>query len=419
MKTIVLGAGVVGTATAYFLAKDGHEVEVVERQQGAALETSFGNGGVLHASEVEPWAQPGMPMKILKWLGQEDAPLLVRYGAIPNVWRWGLKFIANCTPERLRQNSLANLRIALHSIAITRQVRAEVGIDYDLRTNGLLKVYTDQASLEGGVRSAKRFSQLGLAFKALNPRECVTLEPSLLPTLASLAGGIYFPTDETGDCHKFTTGLAKAAAALGVKFHYGTSIIRLEASGGRIVKVHTSSGEMRADGFVAALGSYTPRVLRGVGVKVPIYPVKGVTITVPGAPWADRPKMPIVDEGRIFGLVPLGDRLRVSGSAEVADFDTTPSRQRCQAIVNNVIGVFPDFAKCYDPATAEFWAGVRPVTPSGTPILSRSRLPNLFIAAGHGHLGWTMGCGSGHVMADLVSGRTPAIDMSGFALADH
>ncbi len=245
------------------------------------------------------------------------------------------------------------------------------------------------------------------------------MEPSLTQTGSSLVGGIFFPGEETGDCHKFTTGLAAAAAKLGVKFSYGTEIERLEASGGKVAKVHTSRGPMQADNVVAALASYTPLVLRSLGIRVPIYPVKGVTITVSGLPWDDRPKMPIVDDGRLFGLVPLGDRLRVSGSAEVAAYDTTPSRARCQAIVNNVISVFPDFAKCYDPANAKFWAGVRPVTPTGTPILGRSPLPNLFIAAGHGHLGWTMGCGSGQVIADLVAGRTPAIDMNGFALADH
>ncbi len=419
MKTIVLGAGVVGTSTAYFLAKQGHEVEVVDRRDGAALETSFGNGGVLHASEVEPWSQPGMPRKILKWLGQEDAPLLVRYGAIPKMWRWGLAFIANCTPERSKRNAQTNLRIALHSMEVVKEVRAEIVVDYDMRTNGLIKIYASSELFDGSRKSMEALRQYGLPSQALTPEECVAMEPSLKPTQSSLAGGIFFPGEEAGDCHKFTTALAAAAAKLGVKFHYGTEIKRLEATGGRVTKAHTSRGPLQADNFVAALASFTPLTLRTVGIRIPIYPVKGVTITVSGLPWDERPKMPIVDDSRLFGLVPLGDRLRVSGSAEVAGYDTTPSQARCQAIINNVISVFPDFAKSYDPATAKFWAGVRPVTPTGTPILGRSPIPNLYVAAGHGHLGWTMGCGSGHVMADLVAGRRPAIDMSGFALADH
>ena len=419
MKVIVLGAGVVGTATAYFLAKQGYEVEVVERQSAAALETSFGNGGVIHASEVEPWSQPGMPLKILKWLGKEDAPLLVRYGAIPHMWRWGLKFIANCTPEHFRRNALTNLRIALHSLKILQQIRAETGIEYDLRTSGLMKVYTDPKALAGSVASAEFLSGHGLTFEPLDAAECVRREPALQATASSLAGGVFFPREEVGDCHKFTTGLANHCAKLGVKFHYGVSISGLRRGSGRVSSVETSRGSMTADNFVAALGSFTPRVLRSVGVGVPIYPVKGVTITVPGAAWSGRLKMPIVDDSRIFGLVPLGDRLRVSGSAEVAGYDTTPSPARCQAIIRNVVSVFPDFAKCVSPATAKYWAGVRPVTPTGTPILGRSPIANLYVGAGHGHLGWTMGCGSGHVMADLVAGRTPEIDMSGFALSDH
>lgn len=419
MKTIVLGAGIVGTATAYFLAKHGHEVEVIERQKGAALETSFGNGGVIHASEVEPWSQPGMPRRILKWLGKEDAPLLVRYSALPKIWRWGLKFVANCTPEKFQQNSLTNLRLALHSLKTLQQIRADTGIEYDLRTVGVLKIYTNPQSMEAGIKSATFLSRSGLTFQPVDVAECVKLEPALTEAAKTLVGGIYYPRDEVGDCHKFTTGLARHCESLGVKFHYGTSIDRLERSGGRVTAVHTSRGAMRADNYVAALGSFTAPVLRTVGVSVPIYPVKGVTITVPGAPWPDRLQMPIIDDGRLFGLVPLGDRLRVSGSAEVADYDTTPSLARCKAIVDNVISVFPGFAKCVDPSTAKYWAGVRPVTPTGTPVLGRAPIPNLYIAAGHGHLGWTMGCGSGQVMAAMVAGHQTDIDMSGFALADH
>jgi D-amino-acid dehydrogenase len=419
MKTVVLGAGVVGTATAYFLAKHGHEVEVIDRQDGAALETSFGNGGVIHASEVEPWSQPGMPAKIWKWLGKEDAPLLVRYGAIPHMWRWGAKFIANCTIERFRRNSLVNLRIALHSLKILQQIRAETGIDYDVRTVGVLKIYTSRQSFETGVKSAEFLSTQGLSFQPVDAAECLRKEPALAASASSLVGGVYFPRDEVGDCHKFTSALAKRCADLGVTFRYGTTIQRLERKGDRIVSVETGAGRLQADNFVAALASFTPGILRGVGIDVPIYPVKGVTITVPAAAWPDRTQMPIIDDGRLFGLVPLGDRMRVSGSAEVAGFDTTPSPARCRAIIKNVVSVFPGFARCVDPATAKYWAGVRPVTPTGTPILCRAPLANLYIAAGHGHLGWTMGCGSGHVMADLVAGRQPEIEMSGFALADH
>lgn len=419
MKVIVLGAGVVGTATAYFLARHGVEVEVVERQPGAALETSFGNGGVIHASEVEPWSQPGMPLKVLKWLGQENAPLLVRYGALPKMWQWGLKFMANCTEERFRRNTLVNLRLALHSLAMLQKIRAETDIDYDLRTHGVLKIYTNAQSLRSGIATAKFLSGSGLTFAEADVAECVRRVPALQATAGSLVGGIYFPRDEIGDCHKFTTALAKRCAELGVTFHYGTTVQGLDRDSNGITAVVTSRGVLRADRFVVAMGSFSALLLKQVGIRVPIYPVKGVTITVPGQAWPDRPSLPVIDDGRIFGLVPLGDRMRVSGSAEVASYDTTPSPARCQAILNNVVSVFPDFARCVDPATVKYWAGVRPVTPSGTPILGRAPIANLFIAAGHGHLGWTMGCGSGEVMAALVTGNAASIDTSGFALADH
>lgn len=419
MKTIVLGAGVVGTATAYFLARHGHEVEVVERQSGAAMETSFGNGGVIHASEVEPWSQPGMPLKILKWLGKEDAPLLLRYSAIPQMWRWGLAFAANCRLDRFRRNTLNNLRLALHSLKTLQRIRSEVPLDYDLETAGLLKIYTSPQSHTNAVRSAEELSRHGLIYEALDREGCMRREPALTATGGSLAGGVYFRHEEVGDCHKFTSGLARHCETLGVRMRFGIEIRGFERRGDSVAAVLTSAGPLAADNFVAALGSFTPGVLRHVGVRLPIYPVKGVTITVPGAGWKDRIRTPIVDDSRLFGLVPLGDRLRVSGSAEIAGYDTTPSPTRCEAIVRNVISVFPDFARCVDPATAKYWAGVRPVTPTGTPVLDRSPIRNLFIAAGHGHLGWTMGCGSGQVIAAMVTGNQPDIDMSGFALADH
>jgi D-amino-acid dehydrogenase len=275
-----------------------------------------------------------------------------------------------------------------------------------------LKVFTDAGALEACVKSAEHLATGGLVFETLDAAACVRREPALQSN-AALVGGVYFPREEVGDCHKFTAGLAKRCAALGVKFRYGTTISHLDRDGGRISAVQTGNGAIRADNFVAALASFTPLVLKTVGINVPIYPVKGVTITVPGDAWPGRPRLPIADDARIFGLVPLGDRLRVSGSAEVARFDTTPSPARCRAIVNNVISVFPDFQKCLDPATAKYWAGVRPVTPTGTPILDRTPIRNLFIAAGHGHLGWTMGCGSGQLVAAMVTGAATDIDMSG------
>ena len=416
MKTLVLGAGVIGTMTAYYLAKRGHEVEVVERHPDVAQEASFANGGIVHASEVMPWSQPGMPRNILRWLGKEDAPMLVRYGAIPRMWRWGLDFLRNCTEERFRANTLANLRLALLSQQSFKEVRAEVGHDYDLNTAGCLKIYTSAESLDGAARLSESMREFGMSFDVLDRAGCVRAEPALRSTADSLAGGIYFPGDELGDSYKFTKGVAAHCERLGVRFHTGTTVRRLQRSGGEITGARTDGDLFTADRYVAAMGSYTPLLLRTLGIRVPIYPVKGVSITMPAAGWNDPLRMPMIDEGRLFGLVPLGDRVRAAGSAEVAGYDTNPDHGRCQAIIDNVISVFPGFAHCYDPETTLFWAGLRPVTPSGTPMLGRTPIRNLFINAGHCHQGWTLSCGSGRVVADIVDGREPEIDITGLTL---
>ncbi len=405
MKCLVIGAGVVGTSTAYFLLKDGHDVTVIDRQPDAGMETSFANGGVLHTSECEPWSRPGMPRKVLRWLGKEDAPLLLRYSAIPKMWRWGLAFARNCKHERFMRNTRANLALSLLTLELVKEIRAETGIAYDHLETGTMKIYSSREAMADVEADCRALAADGLCHEALDVARAVALEPALEPIADRLAGALYFPPDETGDCHKFTTGLAAHCAEQGVVFEWGTTVTTLRRERKRIVAVETDKGTFRADIVIAALGSHTPLLLRDVGIKVPIYPVKGVTVTVPADAWPDRIRMPIIDDTRLFGLVPLGDRLRCSGSAEITGYDTAPSRARCQAIVDNVISVFPKFADCYDPGRAELWAGLRPITPSGTPCLGRTALENLFVNAGHGHLGWTMSCGSAKVLADLVVKR--------------
>ncbi|MGH6896203.1 MAG: D-amino acid dehydrogenase [Geminicoccaceae bacterium] len=417
MKTIVLGGGVIGTTTAYYLAKAGHEVHLVERQDGVALETSFANGGVLHTSEAEPWSRPGMPTKILKWLGKEDAPMLLRYGALPGMWRWGLAFMRNCTLERYRRSTMINLRLSFYTLRCIKEIREETGIDYDLMQKGTLKIYTRSEALEQNRIECETMRPHGMVFEAVDAKRCVALEPALAPIQDTLVGGLFFPPDEHGDCHKFTTRLRQyCEQKLGVGFHFGTEVEALRRTGDRIDAIETSRGAMTADRYVAAMGSYTPHQLDPLGIRLAIYPAKGVTVTVPAAGWEDGPKVPIIDDTRLFGLIRLGDRYRCSGSVEFMGYDTTPSRTRCQAIVDNVIGVFPEFAKCYDPGTAKFWAGLRPMAPSGNPYLGPTSIQNLFVNAGHGHLGWTMSCGSSRVVADFVAGRKPEIDTTGVTL---
>jgi D-amino-acid dehydrogenase len=409
MTTVVLGAGAVGTATAWYLRKAGHEVVLVERQAEAAMETSWGNGGVIHASEVEPWSQPGMPTKIIKWLGKENAPLLLRYGAIPHMLRWGIDFARNCTPERFRANATSNLHLALHSLKSLQEIGAETGIDYDRATRGVLKIYRSKESLDGAQRSTDYLAQHGLLYERVDPERCVEIEPALRDTKPTLAGALYFARDEVGDSNKFTQGLAAAAAARGVQCRFGETVERIETSGGRVRAVVTSKGRIPADIVVAALGSFTAPLLAKNGIRVPIYPVKGVSITFKRAGWNTAPAMPVIDDSKLFGLIPIGDRMRISGSAEITGYDATPAVPRAEAIIANASFTFPEIKRHFDIAKSRVWAGLRPVSPSGTPIIGQTRIGGLWVNAGHGHLGWTLSCGSGRVIADLIEGRDPGI----------
>ena len=409
MTTVVLGAGAVGTATAWYLRKSGHEVVLLDRQPGAAMETSWGNGGVIHASEVEPWAQPGMPMKIIKWLGQENAPLLLRYSAIPHILRWGVEFARNSTPERFRENSKANLHLALHSLKSLQEIGTETAIAYDRATRGVLKIYRSGQSLDGAERSMALLARHGLLYERVDPDRCVELEPALASTKSTLAGALYFARDEVGDSNKFTQALAAASAARGVQCRFGETVHKIEASGGRVKAVITDKGRIAADTVVAALGSFTAPLLAKNGIRVPIYPVKGISITFSRAGWNTAPQLPVIDDSKLFGLVPLGDRMRISGSAEITGYDTTPAMARAEAIIANASSTFPEMKRHFDISKSKVWAGLRPVSPSGTPLIGETRIRGLWINAGHGHLGWTLSCGSGRVLADLIDGRDPGI----------
>ncbi len=411
MTTVVLGAGAVGAASAWYLKKAGHDVVLVERQSEAGMETSWGNGGVIHASEVEPWSQPGMPTKIVKWLGKENAPLLLRYSAIPHMFRWGIDFARNCTPDRFRANAKANLHLALHSLKSLQEIGAETGINYDRATRGVLKIYRSAESLGNAERSCAYLAQFGLLFERISPERTVEIEPALRDTKPTLAGALYFARDEVGDCNKFTQGLAAAAAAKGVKLRFDETVQRIETEGGGVTGVITDKGRIAADTVVVALGSFSAPLLAKNGIRVPIYPVKGVSITFKRAGWNAAPSVPVIDDSKLFGIIPIGDRMRISGSAEITGYDNTPAIPRAEAIIANASFTFPELPQHLDIKAARVWAGLRPVSPSGTPMIGKTRVKGLWINAGHGHLGWTLSCGSGRVLADLVAGRSPGIPL--------
>jgi D-amino-acid dehydrogenase len=411
MTITVLGAGAVGTATAWYLRKAGHDVTLIERQSEAGMETSWGNGGVIHASEVEPWSQPGMPAKIVKWLGKENAPLLLRYGAIPHILGWGYAFARNCTPERFRANATANLHLALHSLRSLQEIGAETGIRYDRATRGVLKIYRSAEALNGAEQSCALLAQHGLTFERVSPDRSVELEPALKDTHSTLSGALYFVRDEVGDCNKFTQGLAAASAARGVTLRFGETVSKIETEGGRVKAVVTDKERIATDAVVVAMGSFSAPLLARNGLRVPIYPVKGVSITFPRAGWETAPSMPIIDDSKLFGLVPIGDRMRISGSAEITGYDTTPAKARAEAIIANASHTFPEMKRHFEIANSKVWAGLRPVSPSGTPLIGETRIRGIWINAGHGHLGWTLSCGSGRVLADLFDGRDAGIPL--------
>ena len=408
MKIAVLGAGVIGVTSAWYLAKAGHEVTVIDRQDAAGMETSFANGGQVSESHAEPWANPGTPRQALKWLGREDSPLLFRLRADPRQWAWGLDFLSQCLPWRTRANAAQIAAMNHYSHAQLRSLYEETGIEYDRQTRGILRFYESAEDLNAATRAADLERAEGIDLRALSAAECIALEPALAEGAARVVGGVHAPGDESGDAHKFTQALAMMAAGRGVRFRYGAGIARIERAGDRIAHVVLAGGEtLQSDAYLVALGSYSPLLLRSVGVSIPVYPLKGYSITVPLDEGDVAPHISLTDSVHKLVISRLGKRLRVAGTAELNGYDNRINAARCKAIVRRTYALFPRAGK---PERAQFWAGLRPATPSGVPCVGRTRYPNLYVNTGHGTLGWTMACGSGAAIADIVSGKEPEVN---------
>ncbi len=416
MRVIVLGAGVVGTASAWYLARAGHEVTVIERQGAAGLETSFANGGQVSASHAEPWANPGVPTKLLQWLGREDAPLLFRPRAEWRQWAWGARFLLECLPHRTRANTRQLLALALYSRALLQRLRRDAGIEYDQLERGILAFHTDEEDFARAAAQAGHARSHGATCEVKTAAACIAIEPALRHAADRIVGGIYTPDDESGDARKFTQALAGLAAGEGVRFEYGRTVKRLEAEGGRVraavlaAVLADAAGRdapTAADAYVVALGSYSPLVLAPIGISIPVYPLKGYSITLPLEPGDEAPRVSLTDVEHKLVLSRLGDRLRVAGTAELDGYNTEVNDARCAAIVRRTFDLFPGAGH---PERAEYWTGLRPATPSNLPCVGRTRYPNLFLNTGHGTLGWTLACGSGQALADIVSGRVPEPD---------
>jgi len=418
MRVIVLGAGLLGATSAYYLQQLGHDVTVIDRQASPGAETSFANGGQISVSHAEPWANPSAPLKVLQWLGKEDAPLLFRLRADMRQWLWGLQFLRECTPARTRHNIEQIVRLGTYSRATLQQLRRDTGIAYDERTQGILHFYTNAKEFDAALAPAEQMRALGCERQVISADEAVALEPALAQIRPQLAGATYTAEDESGDANAFTRELVRLAQAKGVKFLMGHTITALREVGGRIDHVEVTDAEgrfqrIRGDGFVLAMGSFSPLLAAPLGIRLPIYPAKGYSVTLPVKDASKAYQVSLTDDE--FKLVfsrytsERGDRLRIAGTAEMNGYDRNLNPARCEAIVRRVEQLFPGAG---DTTQAQFWTGLRPATPSNVPLIGKTKLPNLFLNTGHGTLGWTHACGSGRALADLMSGRKPEVDFA-------
>ncbi|MGZ5266517.1 MAG: D-amino acid dehydrogenase [Caldimonas sp.] len=413
MKVLVLGAGVIGVAAAYEMAGDGHEVTVVDRQAAPAMETSYANAGEVSPGYSAPWAGPGVPLKAIRWLAMHHRPLVIRPHIDLAFIAWVLAMLRNCTAARYAINKTRMVRLAEYSRDCLRALRASTGIAYDERMQGTLQLFRTQKQFDASAGDVAVLRASGVGFDLLDRAGCIRHEPALALVRDKFVGGLLLPGDETGDCHKFTQRLAALAAERGVSFRFGTAIRGLVRTGARVEGVATAGETLTADAYLVALGSFSPLLLGPIGVRIPVYPVKGYSITVPIVDAAGAPESTVMDETHKVAVTRLGERIRVGGTAELAGYTLKLHEARRRTLSHVVSDLFP---KGGDVSRAEFWCGLRPMTPDGTPVIGATPIANLFLATGHGTLGWTMAAGTARVMADLISQRSPGIDLAGLTI---
>ncbi|QIG47732.1 D-amino acid dehydrogenase [Nordella sp. HKS 07] len=415
MKVIVLGAGIVGVTSAYQLAKAGHAVTVIDRQQGPALETSFANAGEVSFGYCSPWAAPGIPMKAVKWLFMQHAPLILRPKVDAAMISWLVRMLSNCTSERYAINKSRMLRIADYSRVSLAALREETGIAYDERMQGTLQLFRTQAQLDASAKDVKALAADGIPYEVLDRDGCIRVEPALKHVREKIVGGLLTPKDETGDCFKFASALATKAEEIGVRFAYGTEIQGLDVEAGHVRGVVTAREKFAADAVVVALGSYSPLLVRPFGIRLPVYPVKGYSLTIPITDATRAPESTVMDETYKIAITRLGDRIRVGGMAEISGYTNDLGMARRRTLEHSVMDLFPGG----DASKGSFWSGLRPMTPDGTPVIGATKIAGLFLNTGHGTLGWTMSTGSARVIADLVGGRKPEIDTTDLAITRY
>ena len=412
MKVFVLGGGVIGICSAYYLARSGAEVTVFDRQDGPALETSFANAGQVSPGYSTPWAAPGIPLKAIKWMFQKHAPLAIRLDGSLAQLNWMFQMLRNCSPERYAVNKERMMRVAEYSRACLQQLRADTGIEYEQRTGGTLQLFRTQAQVNAVHRDIEVLRECNVPYELLTRDQLVRVEPALAQAGERLCGGLRLPNDETGDCHMFTKNLANIASGLGVNFRFGEAVDGLISEVGRVTGVRVAGREFRADRYVLAFGSYSRVALASLGINLPVYPVKGYSLTVPLIDPALAPQSTVLDETYKIAVTRFDNRIRVGGMAELGGYDLRLNLHRRATLEMVVNDLFPGG----DVSHATFWTGLRPMTPDSTPIIGATNMYNLFLNTGHGTLGWTMACGSGKLIADLVTGQRPDISIDGLAI---
>lgn len=410
MRVAVLGAGVIGITTAYQLLKDGHEVTVVDREPEPASFTSFGNAGLIAPAHAFAWASPTAPKTMWRSIMNSDQAIRLKPKLDPRQWQWLMLFLKECTSERARINTTNKARLATYSQSVLQKVAAETGIHYDRGTGGLVYFYRSPRTFEAGVAKCELLKSLGMKIESLTPDEMVARDPALAPAKSQVAGAVFTPTDESGDCCLFTRALAKTCEKMGAKLMMNTRIDRIEVAGGEVSSITTSKGPVTAEAYVVCLGLYAPQLLSPLGIKIPIYPVKGYSMTIPVKNAGEMPKLGGVDEDNLLAYCPMGNRLRVTATAEIGGYSNSHKPSDFRVMRERGRKLFPN---AVDWDAASMWAGLRPMTPRGMPTIDRSPIHNLWINAGHGHIGWTMSNGSARVVADLIHQRKPEIDQEG------
>ncbi len=419
MRVVVIGGGLVGVTTAWYLLQDGHQVTLLDRASELAAEASHANGAMLHASHTEPWNTPRAIGQFLRWIGREDSPLLLRPREIPRLARWGLGFLRYSRPHHHASNTAVNARLAVYSLQLMRKLEASIDIDYTQRHDGIVKIFRKASELAQAQADTRLMSEAGVRYEMLTPAAVARLEPALSDIAETLSGGIFYPDDASGDARRFCQALGAHAISQGLELKMNATCRALITHQGRLRAIETNSERIEADAFVLATGAEAPRLAQQAGIRLPITPVKGYSATIDIAGQPAAPHLPIIDDEQKVVITPLGDQLRIAGTAEFAGYDTTVRPQRVQTVIDQGLANFPRLAERIDANRIERWACLRPMTMDGPPILGETGVPGLFLNTGAGHLGWTFAAGSGRVVADMITGRSPEIDPTGLTLSRY